>query len=154
MTGGARLELACGLVCSSWAGNGVMLIGGLFSLIELERDLLPDPDPDPVGDGFCPSCPSTWELERDRCVLEFECPGPVSCIAPILLNPADTGGCDTPVSLAVRRSGTLAPTSIPFPLNAFIRSAILPIEVVSGPDTFAAEDDEEGVGDGALVKSA
>jgi len=120
---------------------------GLFSLIELERDLLPDPGPDPVGDCFCPSDPA-WEFERDLCALAL--PGPASWIAPILLNPAETGGCDTPVSLLIRRSGAGAPTSIPFPLNAFIRSAILPIEVVSGPDTLAAEDDDDGVGDGAL----
>ena len=44
------------------------------------------------------------------------------------------------------------PTSIPFPDNAFIRSAILPIEVVSGPEALTVDDVEDEVGLEALLR--
>jgi hypothetical protein len=109
-------------------------VGGLDSLIELDLDR-----PGSFGE-VLPSLPSCadFELEVARGLW----------IAPVLLNPSpdDTGGLSR--SLDIFRSDP--PTSIPFPDNAFIRSAILPIEVVSGPEALTVDDDDDGVGLGPL----
>jgi hypothetical protein len=113
-------------------------VGGLDSLIELDLDR-----PGSFGE-VLPSLPSCadFELEVARGLW----------IAPVLLNPSpdDTGGLSR--SLDIFRSDP--PTSIPFPDNAFIRSAILPIEVVSGPEALTVDDDDDGVGLGPLHMSA
>jgi hypothetical protein len=136
ITGGGRLEDAWGW-CSSWVGRGLLLemtVGGLDSLMELDLDR-----PGSLGE-ILPSLPSCadFELEVARGLW----------IAPVLLNPspADTGGLS--ISLVIFRSDP--PTSIPFPDNAFIRSAILPIEVVSGPEALTVDDVEDELGLEAL----